>query len=60
MKKQKLTDKEKLEKDFKQVVGIVGRMIQQAFDHKIQLTRLKELHEFIAISIAELEKKEGR
>ena len=58
MKRQytKMTETEKLSKDFERVVGIVGRMIQQSFDHKIQLSRLKGLHEFIGISIAELEK----
>ena len=52
-----MTETEKLSKDFERVVGIVGRMIQQSFDHKIQLSRLKGLHEFIGISIAELEKE---
>ena len=59
MKRQytKMTETEKLSKDFERVVGILGRMIQQSFDHKIQLSRLKGLHEFIGISIAELEKE---
>ena len=59
MKRQftKMTETEKLSKDFERVVGIVGRVIQQSFDHKIQLSRLKGLHEFIGISIAELEKE---
>ncbi len=57
MKKQKLTQQEKEEKDFKQFSMICLRMISQACESPKQLRRLKSWHGFIGLEIEGLEKK---
>tara|TARA_R100001480_G_C4701978_1_gene177624 strand:+ start:201 stop:374 length:174 start_codon:yes stop_codon:yes gene_type:complete len=57
MKKQKLTQQEKEEKDFKQFSMICLRMISQACENPKQLRRLKSWHGFLGLEIEGLEKK---
>lgn len=57
MKRQKLTQNEKEEKDFKQFSMICLRMISQACENPKQLRRLKSWHGFLGLEIEGLEKK---
>ena len=57
MKRQKLTQNEKEEKDFKQFSMICLRMISQACENPKQLRRLKSWHGFLGLEIERLEKK---
>ena len=57
MKRQKLTQLEKEEKDFKQFSTICCRIIAQAHENPKQLRRLKAWHEFLSFEIEGLEKK---
>ena len=57
MKRQKLTQLEKEEKDFKQFSMICLRMISQACENPKQLRRLKAWHGFLGLEIEGLEKK---
>jgi len=57
MKKQKLTQQEKEEKDFKQLSNVLLRMLAQAYENPKQLRRVKSWHRFIGTAIEELEKK---
>ena len=57
MKRQKLTQEEKEEKDFKQFSNVTMRMIAQSYENPRQLRRLKAWHNFLGITIDELEKK---
>ena len=58
MKKQKLTQKEKEEKDYKQFSIICLRMIAQACKNPKQLRRLKAWREFLDLEIKGIEQKE--
>ena len=57
MKRQKLTEQEKYEKDFKQFSLLTLRMIAQSHENPRQLRRLKSMFSFLGIEIKELEKK---
>ena len=57
MKRQKLTEQEKCEKDFKQFSLLTLRMIAQSHKNPKQLRRLKCMYSFLATEIEELEKK---
>ena len=56
MKRQKLTQEEKEEKDFKQLSNVLLRMIAQAYDSPTQLRRLKAWHQSLGMFIDDLEK----
>ncbi len=57
MKRQKLTQAEKEEKDFKQLSNVLLRMVAQAYENPRQLRRLKAWHQSLTMFIEELEKK---
>ena len=58
MKRQKLTEKEKQEKDFKQFSNLTLRMIAQSYENPRQLRRLKSWQKFLSETINDLEKNE--
>tara|TARA_R100000805_G_scaffold17157_1_gene20021 strand:+ start:64 stop:255 length:192 start_codon:yes stop_codon:yes gene_type:complete len=60
MKKQKLTQQEKEERDFKKFSMICLRMISQASENPKQLRRLKSWHDFLGLEIEGIEKKLGK
>ena len=57
MKRQKLTQKEKEERDFKQFSLLTLRMIAQACKNPKQLRRLKAWREFLDLEIKGIEQK---
>jgi len=57
MKKQKLTQHEKEEKDFKQFSLLTLRMIAQSHKNPKQLRRLKAWREFLDLEIKGIEQK---
>ena len=57
MERQKLTEQEKSERDFKQFSLLTLRMIAQSHKNPKQLRRLKSMYNFLATEIEELEKK---
>ena len=57
MKRQKLTQHEKEEKDFKQFSNVLCRMLAQAYENPKQLRRVKAWYGFMGTAIEELEKK---
>ena len=56
MKKQKLTQPEKEDRDFKQLSNVLGRIIQKAYDDKTQLRRLKAWYNLLGLAIKDIEK----
>ena len=56
MKKQKLTEEEKFEKDFKQFSLLTLKMIAQSDKHPKQLRRLKSMYNFLGSEIKRSEK----
>lgn len=56
MKKQKLTEEEKFEKDFKQFSLLTIKMIAQSDKNPKQLKRLKSMYNFLASEIKQYEK----
>ena len=56
MKRQKLTQEEKEEKDFKQLSNVLLRMVAQAYESPRQLRRLKAWHQSLGMFIDDLEK----
>jgi|TARA_B100001093_G_scaffold520320_1_gene614653 hypothetical protein len=56
MKKQKLTQDEKNEKNFNQLSNVLGRIIQISYDDKTQLRRLKAWHGLIGQAIEDIQK----
>ena len=57
MKRQKLTQAEKEEKDFKQFSLLTLRMIAQSHENPRHLRRLKCMYNFLASEIKQLENK---
>ena len=57
MKKQKLTEQEKYEKDFKQFSLLTLRMIAQSDKNPRQLRRLKSMYSFLGTEIKAFEEK---
>jgi len=57
MKRQKLTQDEKGEKDYKQLSNVVGRIVQKAYEDKTQLRRLKAWYNLMGLAIKDIEKK---
>jgi len=57
MKRQKLTEQEKSERDFKQFSLLTLRMIAQSHKNPKQLRRLKSMYSFLGTEIEELQKK---
>tara|TARA_R100000149_G_C5835601_1_gene109529 strand:+ start:50 stop:235 length:186 start_codon:yes stop_codon:yes gene_type:complete len=59
MKKQPLTQQEKIDKDYKQLSNCLSRIVQIAYEDKRQLKRLKLWYKLIGLAIedAEEEKK---
>ena len=56
MKKQKLTEQEKIDKDYKQLSNCLSRIVQIAYEDKKQLRRLKEWYNLIGLAIQDVEK----
>tara|TARA_R100000773_G_scaffold10934_2_gene10145 strand:- start:108 stop:521 length:414 start_codon:yes stop_codon:yes gene_type:complete len=56
MKKQKLTEEEKFEKDFKQFSLLTLKMISQSNKNPKQLRRLKSMYNFLGSEIKQFEK----
>ena len=57
MKRQKLTEQEKYEKDFKQFSLLTLRMIAQSHENPRQLRRLKVMCNFLTVEIKNFEEK---
>ena len=57
MKRQKLSQHEKEEKDFKQLSNVLLRMVAQAYENPRQLRRLKAWHQSLTMFIKELDEK---
>tara|TARA_R100000426_G_scaffold25987_1_gene21869 strand:+ start:529 stop:711 length:183 start_codon:yes stop_codon:yes gene_type:complete len=57
MERQKLTEQEKSERDFKQFSLLTLRMIAQSHKNPKQLRRLKTMYSFLGTEIEELQKK---
>ena len=60
MKRQKLTQTEKEERDFKQFSNLTLKMIAQACKNPKQLRRLKVWREFLDLEIKRIEQKEEK
>ena len=60
MKRQKLTEQEKYEKDFKQFSLLTLRMIAQSDKNPRQLRRLKGMFSFLGTEIKAFEEKNGK
>ena len=56
MKKQQLTEQQKIDKDYKQLSNCLSRIIQRAYEDKTQLRRLKAWYNLIALAIKDIEK----
>ena len=54
MKKQTLTQSEKIEKDYKQLINCLIRIIQRAYEDKTQLRRLKAWYNLIGLAIKDI------
>ena len=60
MKKQQLTEQQKIDKDYKQLSNCLSRIIQRAYEDKTQLRRLKAWYNLIGLAIEDIKKdKEG-
>ena len=57
MKRQKLTQPEKEDRDFKQLSNVLGRIVQKAYDDRTQLRRLKAWYNLMGLAIKDIEKK---
>ena len=57
MERQKLSQAEKEEKDFKQLSNVLLRMVAQAYKNPRQLQRLKAWHQSLTMFIKELDEK---
>ncbi len=57
MKRQKLTQQEKEEKDFKQLSNVLLRMIAQAYENPRQQRRLKAWHKSLGMFLDDFEKQ---
>ena len=57
MQRQKLSQAEKEEKDFKQLSNVLLRMVAQAYENPRQLRRLKAWHQSLTMFIKELDEK---
>ena len=56
MKKQPLTQSEKIDKDYKQLSNCLSRIIQRAYEDKTQLRRLKAWYNQIGLGIEDIKK----
>ena len=54
MKTQKLSQEEKIEKDYKQLSNCLSRIIQIAYDDVTQLRRLKAWYNLIGLAIEDI------
>ena len=54
MKTQKLSQEEKIEKDYKQLSNCLSRIIQRAYEDKTQLRRLKAWYNLIGLAIEDI------
>jgi len=57
MKHQKLTESEKIEKDYKQLSNCLSRIIQRAYENETQLRRLKAWYNLIGMAIKDIEEE---
>ena len=55
MKKQPLTQQEKIDKDYKQLSNCLSRIVQIAYEDKRQLKRLKLWYKLIGLAIEDAE-----
>ena len=60
MKRQKLSQHEKEEKDFKQLSNVLLRMVAQAYENPRQLRRLKSWDQSLGMFIDDIEKKDEK
>ena len=60
MKRQKISQHEKEEKDFKQLSNVLLRMVAQAYENPRQLRRLKSWHQSLGMFIDDIEKKDEK
>ena len=56
-KTQKLSQEEKIEKDYKQLSNCLSRIIQRAYEDKTQLRRLKAWYNLIGLAIDDIKKE---
>ena len=54
MERQKLTEQEKIDKDYKQLSNCLSRIIQRAYEDKTQLRRLKAWYNLIGLAIKDI------
>ena len=60
MKRQPLTQQEKIDKDYKQLSNCLSRIVEIAYEDKKQLKRLKEWYNLIGLAIKDIsEEKEN-
>ena len=57
MKKQPLTQQEKIDKDYKQLSNCLSRIVQTAYEDKRQLKRLKLWYNLIGLAIEDAEEE---
>ena len=57
MKKQPLTQQEKIDKDYKQLSNCLSRIVQIAYEDKRQLKRLKLWYNLIGLAIEDAEEE---
>ena len=57
MKKQPLTQQEKIDKDYKQLSNCLSRIVQIAYEDKRQLKRLKLWYKLIGLAIEDAEEE---
>lgn len=57
MKKQPLTQQEKIDKDYKQLSNCLSRIVQIAYEDKRQLKRLKLWYDLIGSAIEDAEEE---
>ena len=60
MKKQPLTQQEKIDKDYKQLSNCLSRIIQIAYEDKRQLKRLKLWYNLIGLAIEDAEEEKEK
>ena len=57
MKKQKLAEPEKIERDYKQLSNCLSRIIQRAYEDETQLRRLKAWYNLIGLAINDIKEE---
>ena len=57
MRRQKLPQAERIDKDYKVMSNALGRIIQIAYEDKTQLRRLKAWYNIISLAIKDIEEE---